>query len=254
MTAQSVHALRIDIRRFLQTMDLIQQGKHRRVRNLLRGTLKLTGPIRDCDAIGEIAGELGLLDGLSGLDRKRVDAEAALDGFLHTHERELTLASTTPILISLERGGTRIKKLIARFWTLGDQAAKPGASFERLHRARLAAKGLRYALEACGGREDKAIAPLVKIQRILGRVNDLRTLLTALKSCEAGRRSRRVVNREIDSQAKAFSALWRGKHVRRRRRLSKAWLKLTAPGVPDYWIVMFAGLDGLPPAVTTPST
>jgi CHAD domain-containing protein len=225
--ADSIHRLRVAIRRFTQVLRVFGSGfEHtRRMRRHLRGLMDLCGAVRNCDIAVEVLAEAGAPAhaGLKGrLKRRRVRVSRQLakllkDGDLRAHMRRwrgwLTGSSgeppPAPAMLSLES---------REFLRSGSAAARADADYPQMHEFRLMVKKLRYTLEILGS-GGAQLARLRALQERLGAINDCVTTTDLIAEMKLGtaeqRRIKAALNRLLARRAAQFRVYWRANFGRK---------------------------------------
>ena len=257
----AVHDLRVATRRLEGCLRTFQDFFPRRG---VRGTLKrlatirdAAGGVRDRDIALELASKAGLrenrLTAMLSSQREQAAAELAalldhrpLTGFIVSWARLLRLDRTAPSNKSrrgrwrLDRSPTEncsavLPDLAERFFDRAAKLVVAGADETALHRLRIRAKRLRYALELfpdCYGRGfEKRVASLKGLQEHLGSINDCRATATLLSrqefregdTAEQATALTHFLEERLNCEQTAFLKLWekRFKAPGRRRRWSR---------------------------------
>ena len=218
--AESIHRLRVAIRRFTQVLRVFSdQFDHtRKMRRRLRGLMDLCGAARNCDVALEVLEAAGSPAdaGLKKRLKRRRDraardlANLLKDDDLRGHLRRWrgwlkakpgdSLASDALVL------------LVSKFPESGAAAAKAGAAFAQMHQFRLLVKRFRYTLEILGSGEAQLTA-LRGLQERLGSINDCVTTADLISEMNLRiperRRIKAALNRLLEHRAAEFRAYWR---------------------------------------------
>lgn len=197
--AEGVHALRVAVRRLNAAIGLhtseVPPGLRRRLKSLRRAA----GAVRDCDvhegllrAARELPSQTLAVD--AGLARLAQDRETALAALAAELERRTwRRGSTGKAAARLESPARAHHEPNAPMQTLSQriQRLEHGShadlnTLDNLHELRLAAKSVRYSLvELRAARPTAALPPaidaLADLQRRLGDVNDLATLVQRIE-------------------------------------------------------------------------
>lgn len=186
---EGIHQLRVSIRRLTEAVrsldKWVKPKAAAKLRGRLRPVMKAAGETRNLDIAMElchdsaipiatqVAHELGTL---------RVEAAHRLIERLLALDTAKLLPPCEP---NPERPAARtmaaelIPSLVSPYWEAGDDAAKPGAAWDDLHKFRLATKHLRYTVELFaslyGPAAQTKLDVLKRVQTHLGRVNDCHT-------------------------------------------------------------------------------
>ncbi|MCC6951953.1 MAG: CHAD domain-containing protein [Phycisphaerales bacterium] len=193
--AESVHALRIAVRRLHAAIGLHASEVPPAVRKRLKSLRRAAGAVRDCDvhegllrAAREVPSQRAAAD--AGLARLAQDREAAREALAAELDRRAWRRGRLSRVSSSADAPTRghpepvtpIVTLSQRIERLGRAAGSGLGTLDNLHELRLAAKSVRYSLsELEAVRPSPALPPaieaLAELQRRLGDVNDLATLV-----------------------------------------------------------------------------
>lgn len=227
--AESIHRLRVSIRRFTQVLRVFGRGfEHtRRMRRRLRGLMDLCGAVRNCDIAGEVLkaaqapvdrtlrARLKRRRRLAGRDLARSLQDGTLrvhmrhwSGWLKTYEGE---TPRPPFPLSRE------------FVRAGSTAAQAGAEYSQMHEFRLMVKKLRYTLEILGC-PDQELVLLRGLQERLGAINDCVTtadLISDIKLPPSRQRQiKAALNRLLARRAAEFRLYWRENLGRRKKTIA----------------------------------
>ncbi len=184
--AESVHQLRVSIRRLTETVRSLEEWvKPRRAAKLrarLRPVMKAAGVTRNLDIACDLCLEapVASADGVGeALKTARVVAAHRLVGRLLALRLDKLRPPCEP---NPDAPAPRVlaaalmAELIPRYWRSGRVAAQPEASWTELHQFRLATKQLRYTMELFASIYPRGIPSrldvLKKVQTHLGKVND----------------------------------------------------------------------------------
>jgi CHAD domain-containing protein len=222
--AESIHRLRVSIRRFTQVLRVfdgppgssIRFGHSRKMRRRLRGLMDLCGAVRNCDIAVEVLEAAGVpadlaLDKRLRQRRARAGRELAklLDDWrVHAHMRRwrgwLKAQATEA------RPPQALPRLSREFLRSGAAAARAGAGFEQMHEFRLLVKRYRYTLEIL---DKPPIDALRGLQERLGAINDCVTtadVIDDINLSAAGKRKiKAALNRLLARRAAEFRTYWR---------------------------------------------
>jgi CHAD domain-containing protein len=198
---ETVHDLRVSIRRFNQLLRVLKPcflGREmRKIRRQLKTIMNSAGEVRNCDIalklLSKAAGGEGVNLSLSIKDQRRL-RERELRGLLRPWmDRKSSskwraalgpaLANTEPMFAEEQIESTAQRELprMARdFFKKGKKAAGTKASIEELHHFRISAKKFRYTLELLACVYDAPIErlqePMKQTQALLGEINDIATV------------------------------------------------------------------------------
>ena len=236
-----VHQARVASRRLREAVPVVAAGlpgvRRRKVTRRLRAITRALGGVREIDvsldALGEEAratqGDAAALDAvrarLRGIRQARrgpmLAATAAIDvPKLVGRVRRMAEFAADPAHEAVWRGRLAAR-LTRRAEALAEAVRAAGALYvpERLHRARIAAKKLRYTLELAGEAGAAGTKPLVRTlkrtQDTLGRLHDLQVLGRHVAALEAEPEGARVVPAEaLAPLARTLDAECRARHAR----------------------------------------
>ena len=184
--AESIHQLRVSIRRLTEAMHSLDKWvKPRRAAKLgarLRLVMKAAGETRNLDIAGELCVEADVAPA-AGVTEALQSARTGAAHRLVGHLLALPLAKLRPpcepnLKVPAPRllAASLMAELIPRYWDSGEVAAQPGASWTDLHRFRLATKQLRYTMELFQSAYSRGVPArlevLKRVQTHLGKVND----------------------------------------------------------------------------------
>jgi CHAD domain-containing protein len=223
--AESIHDLRVAIRRFTQVLRVFDGlfSHPRRMRHHLRGVMDLCGEARNCDIAPEVLDEAGV-PANSGLEKRLKQRRARagrdlaklLDRWrVHSHMR------LWEEWLKTQPGDAQPLQLLPRlsreFFTAGREAAKAGAGFRQMHRFRLLVKKVRYTIEIVGGEVlgsgEAQLDRLRGLQERLGAINDCVTTADLIDDIGTGAGGRRKIkaalNRLLERRAVDFRIYWR---------------------------------------------
>lgn len=234
--AESIHRLRVSIRRFTQLLRVYHGffSHSHKMRRHLKGLMDLCGAARNCDIAVEVLSEAGVPADLAlekQLDQRRASAGRELAKLLRKggaragmrHWREwltaksghetVTVADALPSLSHKRKGrgehlqagrGTdraalRFARLPRKFFAAGRAAAKAGADFGQMHKFRLLVKRYRYTLEILGA---KAASPQLEtlrgLQERLGAINDCVTTAGLMDGMDLSAAAKRRIKAALD--------------------------------------------------------
>jgi CHAD domain-containing protein len=241
-SADSVHQLRIAVRRFIRTIAVCRtffRGKDiRKGRRWLEKIMVEAGAVRDCDVALRFAAKWRTPETAqfeSKLQSRRDESAQALVAELKRwRDRQASIHWRAALEVSLahhqhsaqgtihELARRAINRLAKRFQDRGNEASASLASAGDLHRFRIAAKKLRYTLELFQPLNslDSLVENIKPATALLGDINDCVSAAAILDDYER-------TDRLIDKLEK------------RRRKKTKKFRK--------YWKKEFAGLE--PPSI-----
>lgn len=195
---ETVHQLRVSIRRLQAALRLMGQDEERRA---LRPLMQLAGAVRNCDVALELAHEAGLAPDhavCDGLRRTRRQQAAAL---------KLAVAAFAPPSFH-EDAIQPQRSVLEDFFRAGRRALRHPRE-KRLHALRLAGKRLRYTIELLAPALDSStperLRELKHVQDALGQINDCASarLLTEDEGFHAW------LAAEQERQGERFEEYWR---------------------------------------------
>ena len=217
--AESVHDLRVAIRRFAQALA-VQKAAFpgrgiKKIRRNLKELMELTSPARDCDVALKLLG-----------NRKTAQTPPKLETAIRARRREQTRLFI-PVLrrwgaretsakwrtVLLPNGSsqtefdfqTETPRLLKRWLKRGAKAE----SAEELHQLRIDGKKLRYTVELL---EDSHWTPcleqLAQIQTLLGNVNDSRAVRKLVEDLGGDAEIERWLKRRQKKKTREFHAGW----------------------------------------------
>ncbi len=196
-----IHELRISIRRLRQSLYLCQRRPRKTLRRGLRQLMHIAGQLRDCDIAARHFEHAKLSEFEDAARRKRRRAEKNLVRFLSKRAHQLKVWREEELKISLTSATEKIKLLAGKFYDCGEKASQPGSGIAQLHQARIAAKKLRYTLElfhpAAGPGEVNPLEEFLKLQKLLGQIHDISTVLDLIPDRKISRRLKHKQSRKI---------------------------------------------------------
>jgi CHAD domain-containing protein len=218
--AETIHKLRVAIRRFTQALrvfrDSFEPAHFDKMRRPLRKVMHRCGDVRNCDIALDVLEAAGVPADKSvehRLHRLRSRAARALVKRLTagpTH-KDLRQWRTWVQQTRAVRPLGLIEKLERDFLKAGAAAVRAEASFTQMHKFRLLVKRYRYTLEILAG-PPRQIEILRGLQERLGAINDCVTtseLITGSGVEPAGqRRIKTALNRLLAHRAAEFRLYW----------------------------------------------
>jgi CHAD domain-containing protein len=161
---ETVHQLRVSIRRLQAVLRLMGQTGNRRA---LRPLMQLAGAVRNCDITLELVRAAALAPGHAAYSQLRTlrRQRAAL-------LKRAVLDFTLPELHGSELVPS--PRLLKEFFRAGREAMRH-LTEERLHALRLAGKRLRYTVELLDPSAVDRLRELKRLQEELGAINDCAT-------------------------------------------------------------------------------
>ena len=210
--AESVHDLRVAIRRFSQVLRVFKpcfRGKEvRKIRRELKQMMDLAGEVRNCDIAFKMISKAHRSDA-TGLRPKledlRREGERVLVAFLKRWaDRQSSLkwrgalanaatangdaSSKAPIARTAHR---MLPRMAQEFFERGNEAAGTKTAPRELHHFRIASKKFRYTLElfasVYGPSLESSLERIRRTQELLGDINDcdtVRNLLSRYKQAD----------------------------------------------------------------------
>lgn len=204
-----VHDLRVASRRFRQAMAMFQAclvaEKTKELAKPLKAIVSLAGEVRDCDITAKLLmkleerppaavsllrrhGEKSLVAALKAWIEG--DSLSQWQAQLKPCENLSAVAARKLVRLGVARAARRVRK----------RAAEIGKSMRALHKLRIAAKELRYALEFAG----TATEPIAKLQTQLGDINDYRSARRLLKTIDGTTHLRRALAKKQRRKVRRF--------------------------------------------------
>ncbi len=226
---EGVHQLRVAIRRFREAgplaEDCLGRVAARRFRRQLKDILAAAGPVRNCDIARELiaretAGRLGDWEPLLAREQSaaRGHLNTLVKRWLQRKDARRSPARGGDIRNGLgEDAGRvareRLARMAARVLKRGRKAARGQAPANKLHRLRIAAKRLRYALEVqapmAGDGASTFIEQLKRVQGWLGEANDCRTVARMAEDWPDSAELKKALKARSRRNVEAFLAHWR---------------------------------------------
>ena len=242
--AESIHDLRVAIRRFVQCLKVFQQffdkPAARKIRRRLGKLMDLCAAVRNRDIALDLLRETGVEDAVltEPLAASRVEAVRSLSVSLKRWRRRSIRKSWPGRLQAVPGSGMWelrrapfeaarrvLPGLAARMFTAGNAAAAPKASRQAMHQFRIVAKRFRYTLELFQpvyGRDLKdRLEELQALQDKLGRLNDCVATQELVKDHA---RAAAAVARLAERCETEFRAHWTRTFDSMARKRWKAWL------------------------------
>jgi len=217
--AEAVHALRVAIRRLEPSLDVFghygSDKKGKKIRRRLLEILALAGEVRDCDVALELLSNRRLC---AKIFTRRERAASRLLAELKRHgAAQEAIAWRPPIHArsirtrSISTTARReLRRAEARFLKSGRRAV---LSAKDLHRVRIAAKRLRYLIELFadlyGPAAEEWLAKIRKVQSLLGRLNNCRTVRAMVSDLGGPKSIARELKKKQRQYQARFGKLWR---------------------------------------------
>jgi CHAD domain-containing protein len=213
--ASAIHALRTSSRRFSQALVFFDAGTPQ-MRRRLKKLIRACGLVRDLDVIFEVLGAAHAGRSKTfrdALHEARKDAQKKMDQKLHKwRERDLFAGWKDSISPARETTGLEeeVVRLTTEFLAHGDRAARPGLSYDEIHRFRVLAKQLRYTLELIEPANSEKLKALKGLQDSLGALNDCvvtARIVPEIRAATPGIAGK--VRSLLPARSRAFRAYWK---------------------------------------------
>jgi CHAD domain-containing protein len=235
--ADSIHDLRVSIRRFTQALRVFDGmfSHTRRMRRRLRELMDLCGSVRNCDIAPKVFAAAGTPADTAlekVLKQRRAHEDQKLAKLLKEWDSHSGMRHWPAWLKAKVKAEPKANdampavppKLMREFKRLGAIAAKPGASSGQMHKFRLSVKRLRYTLEILSP-DSEQLEMLRGLQDRLGAINDCVTTADLLDDFGLGaaakRRIKAALNRLLANRAAEFRADWATfKQYEKKRRIA----------------------------------
>jgi CHAD domain-containing protein len=241
---ESIHDLRVSIRRFTQCLrtfrGLFAPGPAKKIRRRLRKLMDLCSAVRNCDVALELLRQAGVHGGPSvpHLGALRQEAGQTLGGHLEGSPRwkkskwlkglrlDVREDSEWAPGQSVEENLARILPALAEdLFAAGQAAAAAGATHDTVHQFRLRAKRFRYALELFpsfyGDPMQDHLQALGELQDRLGAINDCVTTIAMLPE---DRRAAVAVGKLLRQREMEFRRHWKAHYSGGTLAVCKSWL------------------------------
>ncbi len=241
--AETVHDLRVSIRRFNQALVIFKPCFDRRqvkkIRRCLRKIMVVAGEVRDCDIAleylsGQRSHELAGIEGELQRSRRRVSGRllVALEDWVRrktsskwrTALQPVDHAEELPCYDLRAAAPEATRKIAKEFFRSGDRSSAAGASAAELHHVRIVAKKFRYTLELFAPCYGPAVAGwldrMATLQSVLGRINDCRTVRRILAAYGGHKKVEAALKRRQHRRTADFQKLWAGEFSS----AAKAWM------------------------------
>ena len=228
----TVHDLRIAIRRFTQTLRAMEpcfsRPKTRKIRRRLKQVMAAAGQVRDCDVALKLLSKSKReeADALkSAFQSRRKDHERALAALLKGWiERKASIKWRARLEDALERapnaGATPVENSARRvlrpmtqeFLAWGGKLAKAKSSPDQLHGFRMAVKKFRYTLDLFAPLYGAALAEwkekVKRVQVLLGDMHDCRVVRGMVSDYKGVNKVDAWLKRRQRKGAEAFQQYW----------------------------------------------
>jgi CHAD domain-containing protein len=234
---ETIHDLRVSIRRLIQCVRTFRQFQHRKrvkkVRQRLRLIMEAAGAVRNYDVALELMSSIGPVTAASTsrLKRGRRQRGKELRDLLKRAPKNLDFSRKTPRngewddRLGIAANAKRVLPVLAQeFFDQGNRVIGNVPEVE-LHQFRLAAKRFRYTLElfapVYGDELEESLALMRGLQDHLGAINDCfvtRGLLKGVPQAEA------ALGQLCEKRRADFRTYWRQKFGTRTRAWWVDWL------------------------------
>jgi len=236
---RGVHQARVASRRLREAVPVLTSGvkgtRAGKARDKIRRLTKALGTVRELDVTLQVLDELAAKDTLPRLSLEEVRARVVterderrsvmLKRLEHVNLAKLDrrLASVGQVLAQTDSEEWRDalgSRLMKRSKALAVAIAEAGHMYspEYLHRVRIAAKKLRYAMELAADAGVKAASPLVgavkRTQDTLGRLHDLQVLQSHVAAVQVKPPVRTLPDGGLDIIGRALEDQCRHLHAR----------------------------------------
>lgn len=231
-SAESVHQLRIAVRRFVRTIAVCRtffRGKDiRKGRRRLQKIMVEAGAVRDCDVALRFAAKWRTPETAqfeAKLQSRRDESAQALVAELKRwRDRQASIHWRAALEVSLahnrhsakgtvhELARRAINRIAKRFQDRGNEAAASLASAGDLHRFRIVAKKLRYTLELfqpLNGSLDSLVESIKPATALLGDINDCVSTTAILDDYEKTDRLIDRLEKRRRKKTKMFRQYWK---------------------------------------------
>jgi CHAD domain-containing protein len=221
--ADSVHDLRVAIRRFAQALAVFKPyfpaRESRKIRRNLKEIMSFAGEVRDRDIAIELLADSKSAEAAAlevKLREQREEAETVLLAVLRrwgarksTSKWRGWLLPVQPATAELERPLIRMAE---KFFQSGDQAASAHSSVNDLHRFRIRSKKFRYSVElfrpVYGAVAEEWVGQIKRIQTLLGDMNDYRVARELIAELDPDASIASSFKQKQQKKADAFRKLW----------------------------------------------
>jgi CHAD domain-containing protein len=225
--ADSVHDVRVAVRRFAQAVAVFKPYFHSRQRQKIRRELKEimghAGEVRDRDiAIGLLA-ETKATEAAALETKFRVqrdEAEAVLLAVLRKWKAKGSPArwrdKLFPVQPATETPERLLVPLARKFFRAGERASAKDSSVTDLHRFRIRSKKFRYSVELFrdiyGPVAEEWIGQIKRLQTLLGDMNDFRVTRELIEELEPDTPIAAAFGKKQEKKADAFRKLWKDEY------------------------------------------
>jgi CHAD domain-containing protein len=234
--ADSVHDVRVAIRRFAQALAVFKPyfpaRERRKIRRNLKEIMSFAGEVRDRDiAIGLLAEskstEAAALE--AKLREQRKEAETVLLAVLRRWGARRSSAKWRGWLLPVQPVTSELElpliRMAEKFFRAGDQAAGAHSSVSDLHRFRIQSKKFRYSVELFrpiyGAVAEEWVGRIKRIQTLLGDMNDYRVTRGLVAALDPNASIAASFKQKQQKKADAFRKLWNEEYSG----AAKQWLR-----------------------------
>ena len=218
----SVHRMRVSIRRFVQSLKVFEQyvpkSASKKAQKELRRLMRLSSKVRDLDIAMLFLEKHRHPVGILADRRERAGLELA--GALGSGKWQSRLEWNGPEVHVPKDGSVseyvqaRLPGMAEEFFAAGRKAMKPQRTWDEMHEFRLAAKEFRYTLElflpVYGIELEKRLEAVRKIQQFLGDVSDAVSTRKLLKGLDETVPLREKLAKKAESRRKELILYWAG--------------------------------------------
>jgi triphosphatase len=225
----AVHDLRVAIRRLLAALELFEPDLPAGSDKIGRKAKKLlepAGAVRDCDVALKLIAKLEVKEGapvaplaalLAAIDARRQASTPVLvaaltkrieRGTLDKWKTRLT-AEPPPARAAQQEEPRIMEKMEQEFMKRGRAAAQPDATGEQLHRFRIAAKRLHYALELPVAAPASWMADAKAVQRLVGEIHDCEAVRAMIVDLADSAAVVDTLDQRHKKKMKKFQRLWK---------------------------------------------
>ncbi len=243
---ESIHDLRVAIRRFTQCIRLFESFFRGRaagnIRKRLKNLLDLCGEVRNHDIAQQLLGEAAFSSGslIDDLHRSRRHLEKKLARRLRRRKLRRRLDdwsahlrrgpgssgdlwnSASPVFENAKRV---LPGMASDFFEKGSRATAPGANYQSMHQFRLLAKRLRYTLEIFAPAYSDKLAPALTalrgLQDHLGAINDC---VTSRQLTPRNSKADRAIRNLMPAREAGFRAYWKREFPPTAAAIWQSWL------------------------------
>jgi len=208
--ADSVHDLRIAIRRFSQSLTLFKSAfaakDVKKIRRRLKELMELTNAPRDCDVALKLLPKTALPSAAALEQPIRARRKEAIQLLRPELRRWAARKTSSKWRAALSVNGNRpdadrLPHLLKRVVKHGGHAK----SGEDLHRVRIEAKKLRYSLELLRPGDT---TPVKELQSLLGSINDARAVRQLVADLGADAEVERWFKKRQKKKTQEFETAW----------------------------------------------